>query len=246
MVMDGYKLLIADSSEEFCQALAELAVEAGEIRSCRDGKEALEMLRTFQPQLMVLDLMLPGLDGISILHAAQPQQPIVLATTRYTTPYIEDSLSQLSVDYLMVKPCDVQAAAARLKDLSFRLHLPRIQPYDYRTMACQRMLELGLPANLHGYAYLREAIPLCVYNPDQLVTKELYPAVAAICKTDISHVERSMRNVIHKAWSQRDDRVWAKYFPPDAAGFIPRPSNSLFISRLADSLRQEMAGTKQV
>ena len=87
---------------------------------------------------------------------------------------------------------------------------------------------------LRGYSCVREGILLTIQNPDQRITKELYPAVAAICGGNALRVERAIRSAIESAWMNRDDRVWRMYFPPDATGQIPRPTNSEFISRLAD------------
>ena len=100
-----------------------------------------------------------------------------------------------------------------------------------------QLLSLNIPSKLRGYAYLREAIPRMMKDPDQPITKVLYPAVGAVFGCKGTHVERSIRSAIDTAWKQRDDRVWQRYFRVGSDGVIPRPSNAAFISRLADALR---------
>lgn len=236
--MDMLKLLIADGTEEFRLALADTLRGAYYIRTAREGKETLEMLHSFCPDVLVLDMMLPGLDGISLLQAAAAAglQPMVLATTRYVSDYVLEAAGQLGVGYVMVKPCDVKATVARIADLSQRLHRPMISQPDSRTTVSNLLLALGIPTKLRGYGYLREAILLAAANPGQSITKELYPAVGVLCESTSVHVERSIRSAIHTAWERRDERIWQMYFQPGPEGRISRPTNAAFISRLADGM----------
>jgi len=236
--LEKLKMLIADSSEEFASALADMVRGAYILRRSRDGLETLEALHVFRPDILVLDLMLPGLDGISILRqaAAAGLQPMVLATSRYVSDYVVDAAGQLGVGYLMVKPCDVRATVARLGELSQRLKQPLFTQPDPRTAVSNLLLTLGVPTKLRGYAYLREGILERIRDPAQSVTKELYPAVAALCCATPIQVERSIRSAIAAAWSRRDEQVWRLYFQPDPDGTIPRPTNAAFLSRLADSV----------
>lgn len=237
--MDTLKLLIADGNEEFRQALADALQGAYFVRTCRTGKEALSLLHSFGPDVMVLDLMLPEMDGISLLENAVSAhiRPMVLATTRLTNDYILESITRLGVDYVMMRPCDIPSTVARVRDLSRRLNPPLIAPPDPKTQVSNLLLSLGIPTRLKGYLLAREAILLMAQNPDLAITKELYPAVASICGGDKDHVERSIRSAVATAWNNRDDRIWQLYFTPGADGIIKRPTNGTFISRLADSLR---------
>ena len=105
------KLLIAEGSEEFRQALAEKLMGAYLIRVCVEGKDALETMRSFRPDLMVLDLMLPGLDGVSLLQRASDEEdpPTVLSVSCFFNDYILEALTRLNVGYVMKKPCDIDA-----------------------------------------------------------------------------------------------------------------------------------------
>ena len=236
--MDRRRLLIADASESFRQALQELLGVTYNVRICRDGKTALELMNSFRPDILVLDLMLPELDGISLLSsaAASGMTPMVLATTRFVNDYILDCLSDLGVGYLMLKPCDLRATAARVRDLHERLRPAAVPHSDPRVQISNFLLTLGIPTKLRGYAYLREAVLLMARDREQSVTKELYPAIGAACGSTAVHVERSIRSAINAAWVRRDDRVWQLYFQPGPDGALPRPTNTEFISRLADSL----------
>ena len=239
-------MLIADSSEEFGAGLADLVRGAYILRCCRDGRETMETISVFKPDILVLDLMLPGLDGISILRqaAAAGLRPMVLATSRYVSDYVVDAAQQLGVGYLMVKPCDVRATVARLGDLTQRLKQPLFSQPDPRTAVSNLLLALGVPTKLRGYAYLREAILERMRDPAQSVTKELYPCVAALCGGTAIQVERSIRSAIAAAWTRRDEQVWRLYFQPDPGGSLPRPTNTAFISRLSDSVALTMGDTE--
>lgn len=237
--MEPRKLLIADGNEDFRLTLAEELQGAYWVRSCGDGKQALEILHAFCPDILVLDLMLPELDGISLLQSAAASGicPMVLVTSRFYNDYVHESLEALNVGYMMRKPCDIPATAARIGDLSRQLHAPAVTRPDPQTNVSNMLLALGIPTKLRGYAYLREAVVLMARNPDQPITKELYPAVASLCGCKHTHVERSIRSAIETAWLHRDDRIWQMYFHPGADGIILRPSNAAFITRLADALR---------
>jgi len=236
--MDTRKLLIADGSEEFRSALAQILQRSYHVRVCAEGPETLAALRSFRPDLLILDLMLPRLDGISLLHAALAENicPVVLATCRFMTEYISDSMEKLGISYVMIKPCDLQAMSDRIQDLTQRIHPVSVSRPDPRVTVTNTLTALGLPANLRGYSYLREAVLLMARDPSQTITKELYPAVGAIFECSPGQVERCIRSAILRGWQLRDERVWQQYFPPNAAGTISRPSNAQFICRLADKL----------
>lgn len=232
------KLLIADGTEEFRLALAEQVAGRYVIKTCQQGKTALELLVSFRPDVMVLDLMLPGLDGISLLQQAAEKgiHPMVLATTRFINDYVLDSVTKLGVGYLMVKPCDVKATATRLEDLREHMNGPAIARPEPKTVVSNLLLSLGVPAKLRGFAYLREAILESVRRPGQLMTKEIYPTVGAICDASRDQVERSIRSAIAAAWNHRDEKVWRQYFAAGPNGSMKRPSNGVFIVSIAERM----------
>ena len=236
--MERKKLLIAESTEEFTSALANHLQGMFHIRTCQEGNQTLELIKSYRPDILVLDLMLPGLDGLSILQAAAAaeQRPMVLAVTRFASDYVLESLTRIGVGYIMMKPCDIQATASRVLDLTQQMKGPLFAAPDTRTAASNILLSLGVRTKLKGYTNLREAIHLKVKEPELTLTKELYPAVGKLSKSSGQQVERAIRGAINSAWERRDEQVWRMYFQPAANGHVPRPTNGAFISRLADCL----------
>lgn len=243
--MDAGKLLIVDESEEYRLGLARALQERYQVRCCADGLEALAVMTAFRPDVLVLDLLLPGLDGLTLLQQlpAAGLHPMVVAITQLYNPYILQALTRLDVTYLIRKPCNLPAAVARILDFGRICAAP--EPGD---LVGTMLLELSIPPKRDGYRYLREAIPLMAGNPMQSVTKELYPTVGRLCRADKTNVERSIRSAIHTAWQHRDEGIWRIYFAPDATGTIPRPTNATFLTRLAEVLlaRQPRLRTPQI
>ncbi len=239
--MEMQKILIADGAEEFPMALAEMLRGEYHIRLTGEGNQTLEALRTYQPDILVLDLMLPGLDGISLLQAMEElgQKPMVLAMTRFVSPYVMEAMDRFGVGYLMMKPCDVNATLARIRDLSRRHSSPALPAPDIRTTVSNVLLRLGMPTKLRGYGCVREAILCMMREPDMSVTKELYPMVAQLCDGNTAQVERAIRGAIIAAWNTGDQRQWRRYFIAAQGAKVPKPTNAEFISRIADCLRLE-------
>ena len=234
-------VLIADGNEEILRNLSKALQGSYRVSCCSYGEDALEKLKDEAPDILVLDLLLPGLDGISLLHTAAESGicPIVLATSRLINPYIIESAERLGVAYLAQKPCNITATVSRIRDLSQRIHRSVSYAPDPRTMVSNILSSLSVSTKHRGYVYLREAILLAADDPLQSVTKVIYPTVAGLCRCEASQVERSIRTAIDSAWKKRDERVWIQYFQPDTAGILHRPSNGVFISQLADRLALE-------
>lgn len=231
------RLLIAHSSEFFCASLAASLDKDFEIHTCYDGISAADMLQSLRPDALIIDLMLPYKDGLTVLREATHIPAAVLALTTYSTPYVEQAAARAGVGYVMLMP-SIQAVVSRLEDMLCNVsQIPT--PQELR-IAAAHMQKLGFSSGLDGYKQLRVGIPMYRRNPRQTVSKDLYPAIAQIYNWhDPRTVERSMRSAIQGAWRRRDNGVWATYFPLNDNGEIPCPSNKEFISRLAELL--EMA-----
>ena len=237
-------LLIADGSESYVAMLiGELGAQF-EIRTCADGQEALELLPLYQPDILILNLMLPYVDGLTVLQKSTFRPSLILATTMHMSAYVEQAVQTLDVDYTMIAPSP-EAVAERLQDL---LNQYTVVPEDADSHAiiAHHLHLLKVPTHLDGYRQLCLALPIFVGNPQQLLTKELYPAVAAICGGNVAQVERSIRSAINAAWCRRDEQLWRLYFKPGTDGVIPRPTNAAFISRLTDRLILSRDGMKQI
>ena len=232
------KLLIVDAAEDFCRTLSDALKGSYIVRTCNDGDTALSLMTSFCPELLILDLTVAGIDGLSIVQMIPVEQrkPVILATTRFLSDYVLETASRIGIDYMVVKPCNIKALIARLADLTANCKNREVAHQDYKATVANLLLSLGFSTNCKGYNYLREAILVYAKDPEQMITKELYPAVAAKFGASSPQVERSMRTVIEKAWKRRDDQVWGQFFAPTADGEIEKPCNSEFISRMADVL----------
>lgn len=238
------KLLIADGTEPFRLALADHLRGSYVIHLSQEGHDTLEQLYAYRPDILVLDLMLPGLDGISILQMASEAgiHPLVLATTRYVSDYVLEAAERLGVGYIMIKPCDIRATVARITDMA--KHRDNTSLPNVRSDVSKLLISLGIPTKLRGYVYLQEAILESIRNPHQQITKTLYPAVAQLTDSTPIQVERSIRNAISTAWSTRDEEIWQLYFQCDSNGNIPKPTNGSFITRLARHMAMKQENTQ--
>ena len=236
--MPMLKLMIADGTEETRQALEELMQNRCVVKSCADGEVALELLQQFAPDILVLDLMLPKTDGLSILQLMQEwsHKPMVLAQTDISSPYIMERLDRLGVSYAMQKPCSLKALEVRIRDFMAQLQDVPVQPRNDHQMVANILSFMGFSPKLDGYGYLLDAIPRYAQDPSQSITKELYVEVGEIWKKEPTLIERSIRSAIEKAWKERDDAVWRQFFRPAPDGTVPRPSNGTFIARIAHVL----------
>ena len=236
------KLLIADSSEEFCSALADMLADEYQIRTCSNGIEALKILCDFRPELLILDLILPGLEGMSVLQQANARGvcPKVLAVTRFVTDHIQMMLPKLNVMYLMRKPCDLNATVARLEDL---VEMPEPAPRGMARllMITDSMLELGVSQKMDGYAYLISGISLAIDYINPRITKDIYPALAKEFHVTSQQVERAISRAIEKAYRQGNMQIWGKYFVRNAHNEISCPTNGEFIFAVANRLRLELS-----
>ena len=230
--MSKPRLLIANGSPEFCRTMAASFRDFADTQSCYTGRQALAHLRSKRFELMLLDLSLPELDGLTVLKTAQVEQilPSTLVTLDLQSVYIAQTLGKLQISYAMVKPCDPQAVLANLLDIAASLPgapaAPAPAPSDELT---EILLTLRFNPNHDGYEYCKKAIPMFAENPDQFVTKELYAAVGKHFGKTRMQVERSMRTAIEKAWDADDAGLWQRYFP----GMTTRPTNKVFISAMA-------------
>lgn len=235
--MEKKKLLIADSNEELCAALKMALQDEFCIRIALSGREALELLDCFNPEVLVLDVMLAGLDGIRVLEFAADHGHKVktLVTTPVRSEYVFTKLMQLNVSYILLKPCDLEITAERVREIAGQCSTPAVQSNEQKLTAI--LLELGCNPKHNGYHYLCTAVQIYAGNSTQSLTKELYVAVSAAYGVGWQQVERSIRAAVESAWKHRDEKLWRQYFP--AAGTLKRPTNGEVICHLAERLLLE-------
>jgi len=221
------KLLLADMSEEFTGAVEKVLHNEFEMQICHDGETALELLHYFQPDVLIIHLLLPFKDGLTVLQESAHKPRVVMAITHYLPPYAEKRAVELGVQYLLFSPT-VETLRVRLMDL-----IAETQPRE-ETRVAVHLHTLGFRTNLDGYRQLCEGIPIYAQSPGMLLSKELYPVIAEkFGLPDCRTVEHSIRKAITDAWSRRNPIVWEKYFP----GATEAPTNKVFISKLAEVSR---------
>lgn len=228
------RLLIADRSEEFCAALSQALSDHYEVQLCHDGETALSLLRKSPFDVLVINLLLPQTDGLSVVEKLKSEniQPKILALSAVWTDYILDSVERLHIGYLLLKPCKISTVVTRILDLDRPL-LPALPTRDMYAYLSLVLTSFPMKPTWLGFKLLRAAILLSVENPNMSATKELYPAAAKLCGIRCSSPERNMRTALDNSWKSTDHSVWLQYFPPSE----DRPDSFDFITRLAQDLR---------
>lgn len=251
-------VFIADSTEEFCTLLANTLQRSDKFQvvgCANDGEQALRRVMELKPQILVLDLMLAKRDGISILKAlaAAERKPAVLVTSGFITEYVAATAANLGARYLMLKPCDMEALVERLEEIRGgenrkNTGLRRNDKTDIEAMVTSIIHEIGVPAHIKGYQYLREAIIIAVNDMDVInaITKVLYPQVAKTFQTTPSRVERAIRHAIEVAWDRGDLDTLQRFFGYTVSNTKGKPTNSEFIALIADKLQLELKGANAV
>ena len=244
------KVLIADGSEDFCGRLAQTLRRAGhEVAGiAADGLRAEELLRTTQPDVLIIDLMLPKLDGVSVLKqiAQDGPHPRVMVLSSFSTPFVSTMTTSLGIEYMMLKPCAPETVCERMEEIcSVGAKREKERPGqgpDIETMVTNVIHEIGVPAHIKGYQYLREAIIIAVGDMEVInaITKVLYPQVAKTFSTTPSRVERAIRHAIEVAWDRGDLDTLQRFFGYTVSNTKGKPTNSEFIALIADRLQLQL------
>lgn len=247
------KLLIADDNVEFAAMLSQYAKNKNSfemVEVANDGLEALDKIEKLKPDIVILDLIMPQLDGIGLLEklskvkGAYKPSFIILSAIGQDS-YVKMAMN-LGASYYMVKPFDVDLLITRV----YEIYMDRNSSSEYKvngymsTKLSDEILEseisrnlhrLGIPPNLSGYRYLKEAIKLSIKDSNvfKSVTKLLYPQVAEIYASSSQKVERSIRNAIDCAWKNESNQLREQLFSFSEG----KPSNSQFISTVVEEIK---------
>ena len=256
--MDNTTVIIADNTEEFCTGLS-AALQRSEgfqvLGTVGDGEQAIRMVTERKPHVLVLDLMLAKKDGLAVLKAisGMDRPPVTLATTRFITDYVANAAANLGVRYLMVKPCDMSALVERLEEIRGNANPINTSPRRKDKTSIESMVtsiihEIGVPAHIKGYQYLREAIIIAVNDMDVInaITKVLYPQVAKTFQTTPSRVERAIRHAIEVAWDRGDLDTLQRFFGYTVSNTKGKPTNSEYIALIADKLQLQLKSSEVV
>lgn len=241
--MDLYRVLIADADGEHCRDLEAAFVHSGyflPVAATSSGVSVARLAEIYKPDALVLDVNMPGSDGISILRTLHKKgiRPMTVVETSLPSTYVTSSLCSLGVAYMMEKPCACDAVVERMTEILEMYHGPlyRAVPLEYKDLSALTMKflrEVGIPYHVAGYGLLLSAILLTAQRPELItgVTKALYPMVARAHNSTASRAERNIRSAIQAAWKERPPRL-VELFAQETEG-LTRPTSSHFIEVLA-------------
>ena len=243
------KILLADTGEEFRQLLTAALTEEGDftiVGETDDGGELLRLAAEREPDLVAMDLMLRGTDGMEVLQelSALTVRPRILILSGFAKGSMAELAALNGADYFIIKPCRISSVVERIRQLTAGIsqEMPSAELLSGRSLestVTSIIHEIGVPAHIKGYQYLREAIIIAVDDMDVInaVTKILYPEVAKRFGTTASRVERAIRHAIEVAWDRGDLDTLQKYFGFTVNSSKGKPTNSEFIAMIADRLQ---------
>jgi len=244
------RVLIADGNEDFSEQLKEAVQSSGYevVGVACDGVRTLELLEQ-KPDILILDLTLSRLDGLGVLKAvsSMPEKPAILVTSAFLTDHVTGMLNAYNVQYFMRKPYTFRALTERLGEIWDSISAKADQlslrsSANIEAMVTSIIHEIGVPAHIKGYQYLREAIIIAVNDMDVInaITKVLYPQVAKTFQTTPSRVERAIRHAIEVAWDRGDLDTLQRFFGYTVSNTKGKPTNSEFIALIADKLQLQL------
>ena len=246
------RVLIADPDAEFRLLMRDIInnqLDMEIIGETGDGIEALDLSNQLKPDIVLMELMLTGQGGLEVLRKLPETKSNadVIILSAFVNGKVAADCSALGATYFVPKPCDMDSVLHHMR-IARRpnVQVPgTINEPSLETLVTDIIHEIGVPAHIKGYKYLREAIILTVQDPEMIngVTKVLYPAVAKKFATTPSRVERAIRHAIEVAWDRGDVEVLQKYFGYTVSGIKGKPTNSEFIAMIADSLSLQRKGS---
>ena len=263
-------VLIADDNQEFSYTLSTYINSQDDMEivgMAKDGKEAVEMVVNLEPDVVLLDVIMPHLDGIGVLEKINSikcnKKPICIMLSAVGQDKITQKAIVLGAEYYVVKPFDIELLIKRIREIKFFkpddvrknfITKDEKQPYidiqnkggnkeeNLEALVTNIIHEVGVPAHIKGYQYLREAIMMVVNDIDVInqITKSLYPKIAYKFDTTPSRVERAIRHAIEVAWGRGEQKTVEKIFGYTISAAKGKPTNSEFIAMIADKLRLEL------
>ena len=247
------KVLIAEEANEFMTESSELFEEKGfDAQFCeKNGHRLLENMDAFCPDVVLMDMFMSGLDGVGVMRTVKESnragKPIFVIVSSFDSAMLEKEALRAGAAYYVIKPYRTADLLDRISELvtCYREEqpLPTCQVYsidhDLELTITGILHQIGVPAHIKGYHYLRSSIMMSVKQPEIInaITKELYPSVANKYNTTSSRVERAIRHAIEVAWDRGDVDVLNSYFGYTIHNSWGKPTNSEFIAMISDRLR---------
>ncbi|MBN8208204.1 sporulation transcription factor Spo0A [Bacillus sp. NTK071] len=257
--MQKIKVCLADDNRELVNLIEEYMSRQEDMEvvgTASNGQECLEVLEDEEPDVLVLDIIMPHLDGLAVLERLREMNYTcsVIMLTAFGQEDVTKKAVDLGASYFILKPFDMDNLASHVRQVSGKKTTftnsssssYKRQPRDNRPRNLDASItsiihEIGVPAHIKGYMYLREAITM-VYNDIELlgsITKVLYPDIAKKFNTTSSRVERAIRHAIEVAWSRGNVESISNLFGYTVSMSKAKPTNSEFIAMVADKLRIE-------
>ncbi len=246
-------VLLADNSKHFAVPCANVMRSHGldVITTPKDGKEVLAAIEQQNPDVVIMDFFLPRVDALGVLRSLgeKESRPQVMIMSGFDNPALEREVMLAGADYYFLKPFDADEMSQRILTLcteqpvqTVRQPQSDMQDSSLEIRVTSIIHQIGVPAHIKGYQYLRDAILLAIDDEQIInaVTKRLYPAVAKKHATTSSRVERAIRHAIEVAWDRGDVDVLNSYFGYTIHNSRGKPTNSEFIAMIADKFRLEL------
>ena len=266
-------ILIADDNADFVKTLVEHLSKENDMEVvgiAKDGREACEKVVSIKPDVLLLDVIMPYLDGLGVLEKISEinisKKPTCIMLSAVGQTKITQKAISLGAEYYVVKPFDIEVLINRIRDIKNYKPTPTSTTENCYTtketktqyieineiekknednleaLVTNLIHEIGVPAHIKGYQYLREAIMMVVQDIDVInqITKQLYPEIAEKYRTTPSRVERAIRHAIEVAWSRGKNDVVENIFGYTISAAKGKPTNSEFIAMIADKLRLEL------
>lgn len=262
-------VLIADDNPEFAMTLASYLRKENDmdiVGMVKDGEEAYELIKELKPDVVLLDIIMPHLDGLGVLEKLNENQidkmPICIILSAVGQDKITQRAINLGAQYYVVKPFEIKLLIKRIREI--KNYQPEKQKNNFigkeiksqyieidpnkrnneenvEALVTNIIHEVGVPAHIKGYQYLREGIFLVIEDGNMMnyITKLLYPTIAKKYKTTSNSVERAIRHAIEIAWNRGKIELLEEMFGYTISGEKSKPTNSQFIAMIADKLRGE-------
>lgn len=262
--MEKINVLIVDDNARTVSMLEEIVQgdeEMTVIGKAENGLDALEMIRDKEPDVVLLDLIMPKLDGLGVLEKVKKDKelkkvPAFIVISAIAQERVTENAFELGASYYILKPFDVSVVLSRIRQVGGRSsqHIlekrgviaageitPANRPHNLEADVTDIIHEIGVPAHIKGYQYLRDAIMMSVDDHEMLnsITKQLYPSIAKRHKTTPSRVERAIRHAIEVAWSRGKMDTINDLFGYTVSYGKGKPTNSEFVALIADKIRLE-------
>ena len=249
---NSFKLIITEEAVEFSQESLQIFQDFNICTAfcVKDGEELCSRIKSEEPDVVFMDAFMTRLDAIGVMRVIKKEkikQPLFIVFSSFHSTVLEREIMNSGADYFMLKPYDIEQLCENISVLLKNgidkpLTPLKIDAFGIELKVTQILHEIGVPAHIKGYHYLRDSIMMSVEKPEIInaVTKQLYPSVAKKYQTTSSRVERAIRHAIEVAWDRGDVDVLNSYFGYTIHNDRGKPTNSEFIAMISDKLRLQI------